>query len=93
MASAVLFFGVAAMTAILTGADFWTAVLRGLVAGAVAAVFTFFPVYLIFSEPLPRAKAPAGAEHLEETFAPHPEAVGVKKPPVKKEPPAEKEEH
>lgn len=93
LAAAVLFFGVAALAAVLMGAGFWTAFYRGLIAGVVAALFSFFPAYLIFAEPLPMAKAPSGAEHLEEKFAPHPDAVKKKKDAPAKAETGDEEDH
>ncbi len=65
-----LLFGVAACVAMLKGAGLPTAMIRGIIAGVIGALFALFPAYLIFSEPLPQPKAPPGLENLEEQFKP-----------------------
>ncbi len=65
---ALLLFGVAACAAMLKGAELPTAVIRGIIAGAIGGLLAWFPAYLIFAEPLPQSKAPQGMEHLEEQF-------------------------
>lgn len=68
VAVALLLFGVAACAAMLKGAELSTALVRGIIAGAIGALFAWFPAYLIFAEPLPQPKAPPGLERFEETF-------------------------
>lgn len=70
VAVGLLLFGVAACVAMLKGAELPTAIIRGLIAGAIGALFAWFPAYLIFAEPLAQPKAPAGMESMEEQFKP-----------------------
>ncbi len=84
VAVGVLLFGIAALVATVRGAELPTALLRGFIAGGIGILFAWFPAYLIFSDPLPQAKAPQGLERLDEKFKaagapPEPAAPAAKK--------------
>lgn len=68
VAVGLLLFGVAACVAMLKGAEIPTAMIRGIIAGAIGTVFAWFPAYLIFAEPLAQPKAPVGMEEMAEQF-------------------------
>ncbi len=68
VAIGLLLFGVAACVALLKGAELPTAVIRGIIAGALGMLFAWFPAYLIFAEPLAQPKAPQGMESMQEQF-------------------------
>lgn len=70
VAVGLLLFGVAACVAMLKGAELSTAIIRGIIAGAVGTLFAWLPAYLIFAGPLPQPKAPPGLEYMEEKFKP-----------------------
>jgi uncharacterized membrane protein YfcA len=66
--TALLFFAVAALASVVKGGGIVTAVSRGILAGAVSWIFASLLAYIIFSEKIPEAKAPAGLEDLEKEY-------------------------
>ncbi|MBI3582200.1 MAG: hypothetical protein HY098_09055 [Nitrospinae bacterium] len=66
--TAALFFSTAALASTLKGGGLATALMNGLVAGAISWVLAALLSYVIFSEKIPEAKAPAGLEDLEEKY-------------------------
>ena len=65
---AILFFGVSGTVSMLKGGGAIYAAERGAVAAVVAWVLSSLLTYVIFSENLPEAKAPAGMEDVEKEF-------------------------
>jgi len=63
-----LFFGVAAFTAIYSGASVIDAIIRGSIAGAVAAIFMGLIGYVIFEEEIPEIEIPEGYEKIGKKF-------------------------
>ncbi len=66
--TAALFFSVAALASTLKGGGLATALTRGVIAGGISWVLAALLSYVIFSEKIPEAKAPAGLEGLEEKY-------------------------
>lgn len=69
VAVAILFFSVASASAMLSGAEILTALVRGMIAAAVSVVFAALIGYLLFSEKIPEAAVPEELAKLKEKAA------------------------
>ena len=69
VAVGILFFAVAASSAMLSGSEILTALFRGAIAAAISAVFAALIGYLLFSEKIPEAAVPEEIAKMREKAA------------------------
>ncbi|MDH5542666.1 MAG: hypothetical protein OEY64_06850 [Nitrospinota bacterium] len=68
VAVSMIFFSVAAFTALLFGSDIGAALYKGFIASVISFIFAVPLAYVLFEEKIPEPTPPEGLEKLAEKF-------------------------